>query len=321
MLPLTDKQKLLLILKETSTTPTKLAKALGVGYRRLYSWIYENHHPHPRFAKEIDQFFKKHVDIRPVVLELKRFIHNPLKTINESDVLKKRFLVESTFHSNAIEGSRMTLKETEMVIEGKNIRGKELFEILEAINHKNAAEYVLDHAKPGFKITEDFVLKLHEMVMFNFGIKLPGRYRTGFVNLTNTDIVVPNAQKVPLEMSALFSKINNYGSDPLGHIARIHHQFETIHPFFDGNGRVGRLMINSQLLASGFAPAIVQIEDQYMYYLGLDLGHQGDFNNLTQLLCESVIKGYIMLEGTGIQKVSEAFSKRLEHFKNLKGGN
>ncbi|OGR78882.1 MAG: hypothetical protein A3I11_06090 [Elusimicrobia bacterium RIFCSPLOWO2_02_FULL_39_32] len=311
MLPLTDKQKLLLILKEADTSPTKLAKALDVSYRRLYSWIYENHRPHPRFSKEIDESFKKHVDIRPIVLELKKLIPNPLKRIVESEPLKKQFLTEVTFHSNAIEGNRMTLKETEMVIEGKTVKGKELYEMLEAINHKNAAEYVLDHVMPGFKITEDFILKLHEMVMFNFNIKLPGRYRTGFVNLTNTDVVVPNAQKVPLEMSALFSKINNYGTDPLEHIAKTHHQLETIHPFFDGNGRVGRLLINSQLLAKGFAPAIVQIEDQYKYYLGLDLAHHGDYNNLIQLLCESVIKGYRMIDPTSAHKISEIFSKKI----------
>lgn len=312
MLPLTDKQKLLLILKETKTTPTKLARALDVSYRRLYSWIYENHHPQPRFAKDIDEFFKKHVDIRPIVLELRKIISNPLKKINGSDALKKRFLLEATFHSNAIEGSRMTLKETEMVLDGKIVKGKELFEMLEAVNHRNAAEYILGHVKPGFKITEDFIFKLHEMVMYNFGIKLPGRYRTGFVNLTNTEIVVPNAQQVPMEMSAWLSKVNAYGRDPLEHIAKTHHRFETIHPFFDGNGRVGRLIMNSQLLATGFAPAVVQVEDQYNYYLGLDLGHRGDFNNLTQLLCESVIKGYIMIDGSVTKKVSEAFEKKIK---------
>lgn len=312
MLPLTDKQKLLLILKETGTSPTKLAKALDVSYRRLYSWIYEGRHPHPRFSKEIDEFFKKHVDIRPIVLELKKLVPNSLRIIKESESLKKRFLTEATFHSNAIEGNRMTLKETEMVIDGKVVKGKELYEMLEVINHKNAAEYVLDHVTLGFKITEDFILKLHEMVMFNFGLKLPGRYRTGFVNLTNTEVIVPNAQKVPLEMSALLSKINHYGTDPLEHIAITHHKFETIHPFFDGNGRVGRLIMNAQLLAMGFAPAIVQIEDQYNYYLGLDLGHRGDFNNLTQLICESVIKGTIMIDRSVVIKISEAFSKRIK---------
>src|SRR2546425_10421637 len=135
MLPLTDKQKLQLILKETGNSPTKLANALEVSYRRLYSWINEGRLPHPRFSKEIDEFFKKHVDIRPIVLELRKLVPDPLKKISESPEIKKRFLVEATFHSNAIEGNRMTLQETEMVIEGKIVRGKELFEIMEAVNH------------------------------------------------------------------------------------------------------------------------------------------------------------------------------------------
>ncbi len=310
MLPLTVKQKITLILKETGDSPSRLAKALEVDYRRLYSWLNEGHEPHPRMAKDIDEFFKKYVDIQPVVSGLRKLLPNPMERIRQSETLKKKFLLEATFHSNAIEGNRMTLKETEMVIDGKVVKGKELFEMMEAVNHKNAAEFVLSEVNPGFKITEEYLLKLHGIVMYNFGSKLPGHYRTGFVHLTNTDIKVPNAQQVPLEMSALLKKINHYGENPIEHVARMHHRFETIHPFFDGNGRVGRLLVNTQLLALGFAPAIVRIEDQYNYYLGLELGHKESFRQLTQLLCESIIEGYVMVDPSIQAKISDAFDKQ-----------
>lgn len=189
----------------------------------------------------------------------------------------------------------MTLKETEMAVEGKKVRGKELFEVLEAVNHHNALLYMLDVIKPGFKITEDFILKIHSIVMYNFNNKLPGKYRTGYVNLTNTEKPLPSAHMVPLKMRFLAKDLNNYGKDILRKISRDHYEFESIHPFFDGNGRVGRIIMNTQLLSKGYPPAIIEIEDRYKYYLALSKGDLGDFKNLTQMICDSVIKGYNLL--------------------------
>jgi len=70
-----------------------------------------------------------------------------------------------TYNSNAIEGSRMTIKETKQAMEGENVRGRELFEVLEAVNHKNALRHLLEVVKPNFRIDEDFILKLHSIVM------------------------------------------------------------------------------------------------------------------------------------------------------------
>ena len=198
-----------------------------------------------------------------------------------------------TYNSNAIEGSRMSIKETEAAISGHLVRGKELFEILEAVNHKNAMEFMLKEIHPDFKIDEKYILKLHEIVMYNFSNKLPGVYRTGYVNLTNTDIALPSAQDVPIKMSQLIKTINTYTytDDPVSKISRDHCNFETIHPFFDGNGRVGRLIMITQLLSQGFAPAIIRIEDRYKYYMALEKYNHGDPNNIVQIVCDSIIVG------------------------------
>jgi len=85
------------------------------------------------------------------------------------------------------------------------------------------------------------------------------------------------------------------GEEVLKKISRDHYEFESIHPFFDGNGRVGRIIMNTQLLSQGYPPAIIEIEDRYKYYLALSRGDMGDFKNLTQMVCDSVIKGYNLL--------------------------
>ena len=292
MVYVSDKVKLEKIIEATAISRSELARRLEVSYKTVYRWLEQGVNPHPSQSNDIDQLFKEYVDLRSVVLSLKRKAKNPIKILRDDENIRNKFFLEMTYNSNAIEGSRMTIKETEKVFAGEITRGKELFEILEVVNHKNALEFLLENIKPGFKIDKTYILKLHEIVMYNFNNKLPGKYRTGHVNLTNTDTPLPSAQDVPLKMGKLIKNINNYEPDPITKIAYDHYEFESIHPFFDGNGRVGRLIMVTQLLSQGFSPAIVKLDDRYKYYMALSKADLGNYDNIVQMICDSILEGY-----------------------------
>jgi Fic family protein len=294
---ITDKEKLQQIIETAKVTRSELAKLLEVGYKTVYRWLDKGVVPHPAQARDIDELFKQYVDLRHTVLKLKKTSPDPIKTLKNNTDLRKKLFLEITYNSNAIEGSRMTRTETQAAIKGEKVKGKEIFEVLEAVNHENALEYMLENVKPGFKISEEFILRLHSIVMYNFNDKLPGKYRTGFVNLTNTEKALPSAQMVPIKMKQFVSRLNSYGKDLIGKISSDHYEFEAIHPFFDGNGRVGRIIMITQLLSKGYPPAIIAVEDRYKYYLALGKGDMGDFKNLVQMVCDSIIKGYNLLKG------------------------
>jgi len=289
---LQDRDKLQRLVAEARISRSELARLLEVSYKTVYRWLDKRVKPHPAQSHHIDELFKEYIDLSGVVEKLKRGMPDPVKVLKKNKALREKFFLEMTYNSNAIEGSRMTLKETEKAISGKSVKGKELYEIMEAINHDNALNFLLNTVTPNFRIDEEFILKLHSIVMYDFNNKLPGRYRTGYVNVTNTELKVPSAQEVPVKMRLFLKKINNYGSHAIKKIASDHYEFEGIHPFFDGNGRVGRLLMLAQAVSKGYPPVLIQVDDRYKYYTALSKGDMGDFRSMVQVVCDGMMKGY-----------------------------
>ena len=180
-------------------------------------------------------------------------------------------LPEMVYNSNAIENSTLTLEDTEDILIRNQIRtDHEIREIYEAKNLASAIEYLMDN--PEKEISVELILKLHKTLLTNIRDEIAGRFRSGKEWVRVGTHIGANPEFVNGFMHDL---IRDYSSDNgeyfLEKIAYFHAEFENIHPFGDGNGRIGRLLTNEQLDMLGLPPIIIPNKSKFdEYYPALD---------------------------------------------------
>lgn len=193
-------------------------------------------------------------------------------------------ITRSTYHSNAIEGSTLTYAETYAILYNDNsfkISDKEPREIYEAINHKKALELVFNKLKSNEDFSESFIKNLNEII--NRDIKNTEGYRNVQVFIQGSEHIPPEPQKIPNLMMYYIYNYNHNEQNIFNKIARYHIEFERIHPFEDGNGRTGRLLINYELLKNNLPPVVITKEDRIKYFEFLK---NTDVNGLSKWLNE-----------------------------------
>lgn len=214
-----------------------------------------------------------------------------LRPLNEAELkrLREEFIVENTYNSNAIEGNTLTLRETALVLEGLTIGEKPLKDHLEAIGHKEAFEYIIELADKGAPLTEKLIKELHSLVLMN-DRQNAGVYRGLPVRITGALHTPPQPYLVAAQMEQL---IADYGAIKANKhiieaVAEFHIRFEGIHPFIDGNGRTGRLLLNLELIKAGLLPINVKYSDRYKYYACFDsyYGEEHSTESMTALIAE-----------------------------------
>lgn len=176
-------------------------------------------------------------------------------------------ITRSTYHSNAIEGSTLTYAETYAILYNDNsfkIEGKEPMEIYEAINHKKALELVFKNLHENEKFDERFIKTINETI--NRDIKNTEGYRAVQVFIQGSEHIPPEPEKVPNLMIYYIYNYNHDEQDIFEKIAKYHIEFEKIHPFEDGNGRTGRLLLNYELLKNNLPPVVIAKEDRVKYF-------------------------------------------------------
>lgn len=203
--------------------------------------------------------------------------------------IKDSLSIEWTYNSNSIEGNTLTLQETKMVIEdGFTIKGKSLREHFEVVNHQEAIEFVESLASNEYVLNKVDILSIHHLVLQKIEKDFAGKYRTSGVRISGANFVPPNALKVDEFVSELIDFANDSEVDILIRSAIFHHRFAWIHPFFDGNGRTARLLLNLILMKSGFPPAIILKNDRKKYYDALNQANNQDYSKLVLLILQAV---------------------------------
>ena len=181
--------------------------------------------------------------------------------------------VRMTYNSNHIEGSKLTEEQTRMIFETNTIGAETIpvDDILETVHHFRAIDYVIDNAEEN--LTEEFIKHLHLIIKRDtLDSTLPwfmvGDYkrRVNAVGGRKT----ANPSEVPKKMKKLMEQYSETKEKTIENIISFHAEFERIHPFQDGNGRVGRLIILKECLHYNIIPFIIEDSKKYFYYRGLD---------------------------------------------------
>jgi Fic family protein len=212
---------------------------------------------------------------------------------NES-ILKEITLAEIpelVYNSNAIENSTLSLEDTEKILaEGSIARKVNVREVYEAKNLAKLTESLLE--KNNSLLHIKLILSLHKSLLSNIDDTIAGRFRVGKEWVRVGNHLGANPQFVPILMQEL---VDNYNQNKISYfldaVAHFHAEFETIHPFVDGNGRMGRVIINLQLMNFGFPPIIIQNKSKHTEYYTLFTRYQstikfGGFTELFALLLQ-----------------------------------
>lgn len=206
-------------------------------------------------------------------------------TQGELQRLREEFLIEYTYNSNAIEGNTLTLQETALVLEGVTIDKKPLKDHLEAVGHRDAFLYVLELVRNKTPISEFVIKQIHTLVLMDRpedrGVyrRIPVRIMGAFHEPTDP-ILVPEQMEALVKEFAANKKMH-----PIEKAALFHLKFEGIHPFVDGNGRTGRLILNLMLMQAGFPPINVKYSDRKRYYEVFDSFYRdGDASPMISLV-------------------------------------
>jgi len=305
---MTTRQKLEIIQNMLGLTQTKLAEKFGVSFAAFNSWWTGKSEPRAKALAAIDELFLEVTGQKVIpadqltgkkkVIEQKSKVYaNVVQEILNNPDIRDQFILKLTYHSNSIEGSTLSEPDTAAILfDNAALPDKSLTEQLEAKNHQTALNYLFDHILRREKIDENLILKLHGILMN--GIRPDaGAYRNHGVKITGVNLPTANHMSVRKRIGEVLAAATEKTKDIIGVAASVHAQFEQIHPFSDGNGRIGRLLMNAMILKENIAPAIIRQEHKRLYYAYLYKAQtKNDSSQLENFLCDAVMSGFDILE-------------------------
>lgn len=239
--------------------------------------------------KPADGRYKSRESILSQIDRKKKELDNrrPL-TEGELERLNEEFIVEYTYNSNAIEGNTLTLRETDLVLKGLTIDKRPLKGHMEAVGHKEAFEFVIELVKDNVTISERIIKQIHYLVLADKK-EDRGVYRRIPVHIMGAYHEPVQPYLIEPKMEQLLHDFAENNEHIVTKLARFHIEFEGIHPFIDGNGRTGRLLVNLELMKAGYPPIDIKFTDRIAYYDAFDEYHVK--HNLSAM--ENLFAGYI----------------------------
>lgn len=196
------------------------------------------------------------------------------KSVGLRGSIYHRTQIDMTYNSNHIEGSKLTHEQTRFIFETNTIGVSDVAvnvdDVLETVNHFRCIDYIIDHAED--KLTEKFIRYLHFLLKRGTSDSCKDWFAVGEYKLLPNEVggmMTCSPENVHKEMSLLLKKYNSLKNPSFEDILEFHVNFETIHPFQDGNGRIGRLLMFKECLSWGHVPFIITDDLKMFYYRGL----------------------------------------------------
>lgn len=204
--------------------------------------------------------------------------------------LEEHFRALHIYHSAGIEGNRLSLQETLVVLqEGIDISGKPLKDVIEVRLLSEGFDYLSTLAKQSMAVRETDLRDLHKLVIGSESGYDPGKYRTRGVLITGSEHTPPEPLEVPARMVKLVEWINKNNDEDSVLVASVaHHELAAIHPFMDGNGRVSRLLMNLLLMRGGYPISNIRREDRPTYYEALAFADVGIYDPIITLAADRI---------------------------------
>lgn len=294
------KTKLKLIIKASGWSQEQLAYNLGFSFVTINSWINGRSQPRKKTLLKIEKLYLDIIGVDSTSTEtlsaaklIALNLRSSPKIIAENRYLLDTLTLYLTYHTNTIEGSTMTLSDVEDVIfDHKVLSNRSALEQIEARNHQATLGWLIEQLiikGDDFDINEDLILGIHLRLM-NGIISDAGRYRNHTVRIMGSHVALANYAKISELIMELVDEIKIESADIVESMAKIHAKFEQIHPFSDGNGRTGRLILLAQALKAGLVPPLVVKERKYAYYKYLEMAQaKNDYAPLELFISESMV--------------------------------
>lgn len=228
---------------------------------------------------------------------------NRLRPLNRDEkiALKDYFRIGLTYSSNALEGNSLTESETKVILEdGLTVGGKPLRDVLEAVGHSNAYDFMIEMAESK-QIVESDIKKIHALFYQVLDTKNAGIYRKQRVFISGSHYELPEPAQIGQLMKQMINSLPKRRDElhPVEFAAKLHKEFVYIHPFVDGNGRVFRLLMNLSLLQEGYPIVIIPPIMRSQYITALEKAHVDEqvfFEFIAECVVESQ-KDYLRLLG------------------------